>query len=424
MKKNRYYLFSKKYFPGGVNSPVRAFKAVNQPPVFVKKALGTTLYSQNGEKYYDFINGWGALILGHGNKRVNSSAFKQLKNGSLFGLNSIVEAELADRIISAFPSIELLRFTVSGTEAVMTAIRLAKAFRGKRKIIKFEGCYHGHLDYLLSAAGSGLATCSIPTSGGVFKEQLKDIIVLPFNDLKEVKKTFAGQKNNIAAVIIEPIAGNMGVIAPQKSFLQELKNICEKAGALLIFDEIITGFRASFGGAQAIYKTFPDLTCLGKIIGGGFPIGAVGGRKEILKLLAPEGDVYHAGTFAAHPVSMAAGSAAIDELKRINPYKRMKEMTGQIADETKKIASKRQIPLQVNRSSSMFTFYFNNNEVYDFKSAKNSDVNKYAKFFALLKREGILLPPSQFESCFLSAAYDWRDVEKILSKINDVFKKM
>src|SRR3989338_3693043 len=388
---------AKKYLVGGVNSPVRAFKAVGGKPVFIARGKGSKIFDVQGKQYVDLVSSWGPLILGHAHPAIVAAAKKALDNGTSFGACTELEIELAELIISAFPSIELVRLVNSGSEATMSAIRLARGYTGRDKIIKFAGCYHGHVDSLLVEAGSGVATLGIPGSPGVPKGLAKETIVLPFNDLVAVEKTLKLRGKKIAALIVEPIPGNMGVVLPQKGFLQGLRKLTRQYGVVLIFDELISCFRLAYGGAQELFSIKADLTCLGKIIGGGLPVGAFGGKKEIMRCLVPEGNVYQAGTLAGNPLAMATGIATLKILRKNGVYQILEHSGKQLADGLRGEASQSGGGVKINRQGSMFTLFFTDQLVVDFKSAQSSDTNQFKKYFHKMLRQGVYLPPSKFE---------------------------
>jgi glutamate-1-semialdehyde 2,1-aminomutase len=412
---------AQKHIPGGVNSPVRAFKSVGGVPVFVASGKGSRIKSVDGREYIDFVCSWGPLILGHSPNSVLSKVKDRVTKGTSFGMPTEEEIILAREIKKVFPSIELVRLVSSGTEATMSAIRVARGFTGKRKIVKFEGCYHGHSDYLLAKAGSGALTLNLPDSAGVPEEMVKFTIVLPYNDLEAVERVVYSD-NDIAAVIVEPIVGNMGVVLPEKGFLEGLRKITQEKNVVLIFDEVITGFRVAKGGAQELFGIKPDLTCLGKILGGGFPIGAYGGRKDIMSCVAPVGPVYQAGTLSGNPVAVTAGIYTLSELTR-NLYSELEKKTRWFTDEIKTIADKAHISVTINRIGSMFTVFFTDGPVRNFAEAKRSDINMYAKFFHGLLSRGVHFPPSQFEACFISRAHTDKDLEEALEACEFAFKK-
>ncbi|APG64988.1 glutamate-1-semialdehyde-2,1-aminomutase [Tenacibaculum todarodis] len=402
---------------GAVNSPVRAFSSVGGNPLFIKKAKGTKITDVDGNKYVDLVLSYGPMILGHRHKKVQKGVEKALKSGYSFGASTENEIKLAKIVCDAFPGMDKVRFVNSGTEAVLSGIRLARAFTGKDKIIKFAGCYHGHQDALLVAAGSGLATLSLPGSKGVPEGAVKNTLIAEYNNLESVKKHFEGD-DNIAGVIIEPIGGNMGVVIPQNNFLKELKDYLETKGALLIADEVMTGFRSKFGGAQELLGVEADITCLGKVIGGGFPVGAYGAREEIMQEVAPLGGMYQAGTLSGNPIAMAGGIATLTELKKQNPYKKFEEIGGILEVILLETAKKYNIDLVVNRFGSMINPFFTKVNVTNFDEAQTSDTEKFAVFFWEMIKNGVFLPPSQFEAWFLSSALTEKDIQKISKAID------
>ena len=405
--------------PGGVNSPVRAFKSVGLDPLFISKAKGSYIWDADQNKYIDFVNSWGALIHGHLPPEVVDAIEKALLKGISFGACHENEIELAEIVTKNFPSIEKVRFVNSGTEAVMTAIRLTRAYTKRNKIIKFAGCYHGHSDSVLSMSGSGLAALGLSTSPGVTKNTASETITLPYNDFNSLEITLSKYPKEIAGIIIEPIVGNAGVLLPKNNFLKLVREVSKKHKCLLIFDEVITGFRLSQGGAQFLFNITPDLTVLGKIIGGGMPIGAIGGKKEIMDLLAPIGPVYQAGTLSGNPISVSCGIATLKLLNE-ETYKYLEEITSMLCEGIKKINSEKNIKLQINSIGSMFTVFFTENEVYDYNSAKNSNTKRYADFFQKMLSKGIYLAPSQFEANFLSTAHKEDDIKKTLEAYKQI----
>ena len=392
--------------PGGVNSPVRAFKAVGGTPFFVARGEGCYLWDVDGNRFVDFVCSWGPLILGHAHPEVVAAVKEAVERGTTYGAPTELEVALAEKIQQAFPSMEMLRLVNSGTEATMSAIRAARGYTGRKKIVKFEGCYHGHTDYLLVKAGSGAATFGIPDSAGVPEGTAQDTIVLPYNDIEAFNKTMDAMGEEIAAVIVEPIAGNMGVVLPKPEFLAALRQQTEKHGIVLIFDEVITGFRVAYGGAQSLYGIKPDMTCLGKIVGGGFPLAAYGGRKEIMQTVAPLGPVYQAGTLSGNPVAVTAGLKTLEILERDNPYPELERKTKQLTQVISEAAKEAGVPVQINQIASMFTVFFTDQPVVDYASARRSDTQRYARFFHALLERGVYFPPSQFEAAFLSTAHD------------------
>ena len=408
---------------GAVNSPVRAFASVGGNPLFIKKAKGSKIIDVDGNKYLDMVLSYGPMILGHRHKKVQKAVTKSLKNGYSFGATTANEIKLAKIICDAFPGMDKVRFVNSGTEAVLSGIRLARAFTGKDKIIKFAGCYHGHQDSLLVAAGSGLATLSLPGSKGVPEGAVKNTLIATYNDLDSVKKHFENH-DDIAGVIIEPIGGNMGVVIPQNNFLKELKDFLISKGALLIADEVMTGFRSKFGGAQELLGVEADITCLGKVIGGGFPVGAYGARNEIMENVAPLGGMYQAGTLSGNPIAMAGGISTLTELKRQNPYDKFEETGSKIEAILKEKAVKYNVEITVNRFGSMLNPFFTNKEVHDFDDAQTSDTKKFATFFWEMIKNGVFLPPSQFEAWFLSSVISEKDLKLFEKAVDKAMEKV
>ena len=391
--------------PGGVNSPVRAFRAVGGAPLFIKDAAGSNIADADGNTYTDYVCSWGPAILGHAHPAITEAIQQAAAHGTSYGAPTEIEIELAEEIIKAFPSIERVRLTSSGTEATMSAIRLARGATGRDRIVKFEGCYHGHSDSLLVKAGSGLATFATPDSAGVPADFARNTIVLPFNDTESLKRTFQEQGGEIACLIIEPVAGNMGCVPPGEGFLQAAREVTRAAGSLLIFDEVITGFRVAYGGAQELYGVKPDLTCLGKIIGGGLPVGAFGGRADVMDHVAPLGAVYQAGTLSGNPLAVRAGLTVLRLLKEIDPYEELDRRAAKLEQGLSDAAAEAGIQTTINRVGSMLTTFFTDKEVTDWPSAKQSDTELYARFFRAMLEEGIYLAPSQFECAFVSLAH-------------------
>jgi glutamate-1-semialdehyde 2,1-aminomutase len=416
-KSTKLFSRARKVIPGGVNSPVRAMKAVGARPIFIEKAKGAYLYDADGKRYIDYCLSWGPIILGHARREVLDEVKKVMAKGTSFGIPTELETQLAEMIVRAIGSIEKVRLVSSGTEAVMTAVRLARAYTGREKIIKLIGCYHGHVDYLLVQAGSGLTTLGAPSSPGVPRDFTKHTILLPFNNIESVKNAFAKYAGQIAAVIVEPVAGNMGVIPPVKGFLQGLRRLCSSNKSVLIFDEVITGFRLGYGGAQEMFNVRADLTCLGKIIGGGFPIGACGGKAKIMNRLAPEGKVYQAGTLSGNPVCVAAGITTLKILKAKRPYSALDKYTKNLCRQISKTLGRRGVEHSINQIGSMFTVFFGPGPVTDYNSAIKSDTAMYAKYFREMLKRGVYLPPSQFEACFTSTAHSQRDLALTLSAL-------
>jgi glutamate-1-semialdehyde 2,1-aminomutase len=409
---------------GGVNSPVRAFKAMGGDPLFIKQAKGSKITDVDGNRFIDYVLSWGALLLGHANNAVTESLQKAAALGTSFGASTPSELTLAKLVCEAFPTIDQIRFVNSGTEATMSAIRLARGFTGRTKIIKFDGCYHGHSDSLLVKAGSGATTLGIPDSAGVPPDLARDTIVLPFNNLAAVREAVEREGNQIACVIVEPVPGNMGTILPFDGFLPGLRELTRPFGIVLIFDEVMSGFRFLYGGAQTRYGVRPDLTCLGKIVGGGLPVGAYGGKKEIMSCLAPEGPVYQAGTLSGNPLSMASGIATLSQLREGNLYKRLEQQSAVLEAGLLEAASVARVNVQVNRLGPQMTLFFSEQKVVDYQTALQSDRDRFARFFHLLLNQGIYLPPSQFEAFFVSTAHTSADIEKTIAAARLAFKKL
>ena len=408
---------AEKLIPGGVNSPVRAFRAVGGTPPFLVRGLGAQVWDADGNRYIDCVGSWGPLILGHAQPEVIEAIIQAARNGTSFGASTPTEADLAELVVEAFPTIEKVRFVSSGTEATMSAIRLARAHTGRKFIVKFEGCYHGHSDALLVKAGSGVATLGIPGSAGVPEEFVEFTLALPYNDVKAVEAAFTKFKGKIACVIVEPVVGNMGCVPPQPGYLEALREITARDGALLIFDEVMTGFRVAFGGASELYGIKPDLTTLGKIIGGGLPVGAYGGAAEIMDLVAPLGPVYQAGTLSGNPLAMAAGIATLCQLKanRQAIYKQLDDMAGKLVAGIISAAKDAGVAMTANRVGSMFTFFFTDKQVTDWESAATCDTAKFGRFHGALLDAGVWLPPSQFEAAFLSTAHTQGDIDDTIA---------
>lgn len=420
-RSNKLWTEAQKYIAGGVNSPVRAFGAVGGNPIFIKKGKGSYIYDVDANKYIDYVMSWGPLILGHSHPDVIGALKKTILSGATFGAPTEAETELAKVIIKSLPSMERIRFTSSGTEAVMSAIRLARGFTQKDKIIKFSGCYHGHSDSLLVKAGSGLATFGQADSLGLLRSFAEGTIVLPYNNSELFEKVIKERHEEIAAVIVEPLAANMGVVLPQNNFLQILRRLTEEYNIILIFDEVITGFRVTFGGAQTLFKIKPDLTILGKIIGGGLPVGALGGRKAIMDMLSPKGGVYQAGTLSGNPLAMAGGLATLRILSSKKIYGRLEAKTKLLVNGINRIIRRKQLKAQINYFGSILTLFFTENKIVDYQSARASSTKNYASFFQAMLKQGIYLPPSQFEAWFVSLAHSQKDIEHTLEKIDKVF---
>jgi len=407
---------------GGVNSPVRAFQSVGGAPLIVERGAGAHLWDADGREYIDFIGSWGALILGHAHPAIVAAIQEQAARGTTFGVTTELEVELAERVKRAIPSIERIRFVSSGTEATMSAARLARGFTKRDFILKFEGCYHGHADSFLSEAGSGLATLGITSSAGVPEAFAALTLNAPYNDLAAVERLFAAHANKIAAVIVEPVAANMGVVPPAPGFLEGLREITHRANALLIFDEVITGFRLCYGGAQSVYKIEPDLTTLGKIIGGGLPVAAYGGRVEIMNHVAPLGAVYQAGTLSGNPLAMRAGIETLTQIERPGFYDELNRKAEQFVDGFRRVARESGIAAQVNSTGSLATLFFSGVPVRNYSDAKKSDTRRFAAFFRAMLERGILLAPAQFEALFVSAAHTEADLDRTLAAATECLR--
>lgn len=402
-KSNNLFEEAQKYIPGGVNSPVRAFKAVGGNPIFIKKADGAFIYDEDGNEYVELINSWGPMLLGHANPQIEEAVQKAIKGSLSFGAPTAKEIEMAKTICEMVPSIEKVRMVNSGTEATMSAVRLARGYTGKAKILKFEGCYHGHGDSFLIAAGSGAITLGEPNSPGVTKGTARDTITVPFNDINKVHEAVMANKDNLAAIIVEPVAGNMGCVLPQEGFLEALRNICDSEGIVLIFDEVMTGFRLSQAGAQGVFNVQPDLTTLGKIIGGGMPVGAYGGKAEIMDFVAPVGPVYQAGTLSGNPIAMAAGHAMLTQIQADETlYSDLALITAKLENGIQDGLDDLGLPYTINRIGSMISLFFTSEKVMDFETAKKCDLKLFGQYFREMLKRGIYLPPSQFESWFIS----------------------
>lgn len=421
-KSQEKFKLAKEYIPGGVNSPVRAFKSVNGDPLFIKKASGSYIWDIDGNQYIDYVGSWGPMILGHAHPEVIEAIKNIAANGTSYGAPTELEIELAQLVCESVPSIEMVRFVNSGTEAVMSAIRLARAYTNKQKIIKFAGCYHGCVDSLLVEAGSGVATLGLPDSPGIPHEVTKDTIIIDFNDFESLKEAFKIYKDEIACAIIEPVIGNSGCILPKDNFLKLLRDLCTQNNSLLIFDEVMTGFRLSFGGAQKLFGIMPDLTTLGKIIGGGLPVGAFGGKKEIMEMIAPSGPVYQAGTLSGNPLAMTAGITTLKILKATNPYQQLENNTKLLCAQIKEISVRLSVPIQVNQVASMFSIFFTDKEVVDYTSAKHSDTRMFIAYFKNMLNNGIYLAPSPFEAGFMSTAHSLEDIEKTYTAVEKSIK--
>ncbi len=427
MKDNPLHPFAAagRFIAGGVNSPVRAWKSVGGDPVFISHAEGSKIYDSTGKAYVDYVLSWGPMILGHAHPEVIAAICQTAQKGTSFGAPTMAETEMARLICGAIPSIERVRMTSSGTEAAMTAIRLARGYTGRNMILKFDGCYHGHADSLLIKAGSGVTTLGIPGSPGIPEALARLTLSLPYNDADALEKAVEHYAADLAAVIIEPVAGNMGVVPPQEGFLKKLRDLTKENGIVLIFDEVITGFRFTFGGYQNLIGIRPDLTCLGKIIGGGMPVGALGGKKEIMEKLAPTGDIYQAGTLSGNPLAMSAGIATLRLLERkTDAFASLSEKADRLGCEMENLFSGRGIPVCVNKIYSMFTLFFQEGPVYDLQSALKSDTGLYARFFHGMIQNGVWLAPSQFEAGFISFAHTDQDMDRTLSALEKTLSRL
>ncbi len=423
-KSIRLFEEAQKYLCGGVNSPVRAFKAVGMTPLFIERAQGSKIYDVDGNEYVDYVGSWGPMILGHAHPEVVAGLKEAAERGTSYGAPTELEVELAKEVTRAFPSMEQVRMVSSGTEAAMSAIRLARGYTGRDKIIKFEGCYHGHADSLLVKAGSGATTLGIPDSKGVPSDFAQNTLTAAFNDLQSVERLIKAHGEEIACIILEPIAGNMGVIPPEEGFLAGLRALCDDKGIVLIFDEVITGFRVSYGGAQELYRVTPDLTCLGKVIGGGLPVGAFGGRKEIMERLAPSGDVYQAGTLSGNPLAMTAGLITLRVLRREGTYEQLAQKSDILCRGVREIAGEGELSFTCNQAGAMATFFFTEGPVRDFPSAKKSDTTLFSQFFSGMLNRSIYIAPSQFEALFLSVAHTEDDIGRTLEACREVFREI
>lgn len=412
-----------KLMPGGVNSPVRAFKSVKMDPIFMERGKGSKIYDIDGNEYIDYVLSWGPLIHGHANDQVVEALKKVTEMGTSFGAPSLLENKLAKLVIERVPSIEIVRMVSSGTEATMSALRLARGYTGRNKIIKFEGCYHGHGDSLLIKAGSGVATLGLPDSPGVPEGVAKNTITVPYNDLDSVKYAFEQYGEDIAAIIVEPVAGNMGVVPPQPGFLEGLREVTEKNGALLIFDEVMTGFRVGYHCAQGHFGITPDITCLGKVIGGGLPVGAYGGKAEIMEKIAPSGPIYQAGTLSGNPLAMTGGYETLIQLTP-ESYEEFNRKADLLQDGLAKAAEKYEIPHTINRAGSMVGFFFTNEKVVDYETAKTSNLDYFASYYQEMANQGVFLPPSQFEGLFLSTAHTDEDIQRTIAAAETAFSKL
>ncbi|MBW2469238.1 MAG: glutamate-1-semialdehyde 2,1-aminomutase [Deltaproteobacteria bacterium] len=400
--------------PGGVNSPVRACQSVGADPLFIDRAEGCLIVDADGNRYIDYIGSWGPMILGHRHPAVIEAVITVLERGTSFGAPTDLEVQLAQMVIDAVPSVEIVRMVNSGTEASMSAVRLARGITQREIIIKFDGCYHGHADTLLVAAGSGVATLGIPGSPGIPESIAQHTLSLPYNDVDALSQVMAEKGDSVAAIIVEPVAGNMGLVPPQKGFLNALRQMCDRHGSILIFDEVMTGFRVAYGGAQGLYGVYPDLTCFGKIIGGGLPVGAYGGKHDLMSQVAPQGSVYQAGTLSGNPVAMAAGIATLEQIQKDGFYEALDQKAEQLLYGLVKAAQKAAIPVQAQRVGSMLGLFFNDRPVNNFDDAKTSNLERFSAFYNGMRREGVYIAPSQFEALFVSAAHETEHIEATL----------
>jgi len=420
----RLYRQAEQIIPGGVNSPVRSCRAVGTHPLFIARGLGSKIFDVDGNIYIDYVGSWGPLILGHAHPEVVEAVKAAAELGTSFGIPTTLEVELAQMITKLVPSMKMVRMVNSGTEATMSAIRLARGYTGRSKIIKFDGCYHGHADTLLVKAGSGAATLGIPGSAGVPADFVKHTLSLRFNDLEQVAAVMEEQGKDVAAIILEPVAGNMGVVPPKPGFLEGLRHWCNETGALLIFDEVMTGFRLALGGAQELYDVQPDLTCLGKVIGGGLPVGAYGGRRDIMSQVAPLGEVYQAGTLSGNPLAVTAGLTTLRLLNKPGVYDQLEERSNYLFNEMSRLAAKHKVVSTMNRVGSMGCLFFTEQRVVDFDSAQTADTQKFAHMFCAMLERGVYLAPSQFEAAFVSLAHDQEDIDKTLAAADEVFREI
>ena len=415
---------AQKCIPGGVNSPVRAFRSVGGHPLFITRAQGATVTDADGNTYLDYVASWGPMILGHAHPRVVRAIQRAAGAGTSYGAPTLQELELARMICEAFPSVEKVRLVSSGTEAVMSAIRVARGFTKRDAILKFEGCYHGHADHLLVKAGSGAATLGLPDSPGVPKAAASQTLTAPYNDIESVKSLVRKHWRTLACIIVEPIAGNMGVVLPRRDFLRQLRTLTRKHGILLIFDEVISGFRVAYGGAQTLYGIAPDLTCLGKIIGGGLPVGAYGGSNAIMDLVAPAGPVYQAGTLSGNPLAVTAGIETLKRLRATGVYEKLERRGNQLAHGLAKAARRASVPFYQTRVGSLLGGFFTEGPVVDYQSAKKSDTARYAKFFHHALKRGSYFAPSQFEAAFVSTAHTAADIDRTIKAVHEAFKRL
>lgn len=424
-KSSELFESAKDIIPGGVNSPVRAFNGVGGEPCFIEKADGAYIFDADGKKYIDYVGSWGPMILGHNHPAIKDAVIETAQNGLSFGAPTALEITMAEKVRELVPSMEKLRMVSSGTEATMSAIRLARGYTGRDKILKFEGCYHGHADSLLVKAGSGALTLGVPSSPGIPESFAQHTLTVSFNNLEEVKQVFADLGDQIACIIVEPVAGNMNCIPPVEGFLEGLRDVCDEYGSVLIFDEVMTGFRVALGGAQAFYNVKPDLTTLGKVIGGGMPVGAFGGKAEIMDYIAPVGPVYQAGTLSGNPIAMAAGLASLNELSTGDKHTQLSAATEKLAMGFKAAAERNGISLSINYAGAMFGFFFTNEEtVTTYQQATECDAEKFKRFFHLMLDEGVYLAPSAFEASFLSTAHSDEEIDATLAAADRCFAKL
>ena len=423
-KSRQAFAKAQKVIPGGVNSPVRAFKSVGREPVFIDRGEGAYIWDIDGNRYIDFVGSWGPLIVGHAHPDVVTVIKRVAERGTSYGAPTEVETVLAEEVLKAYPSMDMIRMVNSGTEATMSALRLARGVTGRTKIVKFEGCYHGHSDQLLIKAGSGALTFGVPTSPGVPTQIAATTISARFNDLEGLSEIFQREGEEIACVIIEPVTGNMGVVLPEDGFLQGVRRLTEEYGTLLIFDEVMTGFRVSYGGAQAYYGIDPDLTCLGKVIGGGLPVGAYGGKRRFMEQIAPSGPIYQAGTLSGNPLAMNAGLTTLKLLQQTGTYEALSSKTTRLAEGLKQLASEAGLPIWVNAIGAMFSAFFTDVRVKDYASACTSDVERFAKYYRGMLEQGIYFAPSQYEAVFLSMAHTESDIDQTLEKARIVLKTL
>lgn len=422
-KSKKFFEKAKALIPGGVNSPVRAFKAVGGNPIFITRAKGSKIYDVDGNSYIDYVLSWGPLILGHAHPRIVNALKKAVERGTSYGAPTPLEIDLASLVLKAYPSMDMVRMVNSGTEATMSAIRVARGFTKRDAVVKFEGCYHGHADGLLVKAGSGATTFGVPDSSGVPESYARNTITLPFNDIGALKSAIEKGWESIACIILEPVVGNIGCVLPRPGFLETLIELTAKYDIVLIFDEVMTGFRVAYGGAQEYYKITPDMTCLGKVIGGGLPVGAYGGKKEIMSMVSPVGPVYQAGTLSGNPLAMTAGIETLKELSGKGIYKKLERLSAMLEEGLIDAAKKTGVSTKFYRAGTMFCSYFTDKEVYDYQTAKTSDTTKFSRFFSGMLKRGVNIAPSQFEAGFISLAHTEKDIEKTVRAAYDSFKE-